>query len=140
MSPLDESALVEAMTDDRCQVGFLRQFSVILSIAPFTPLLISHHAVEGPERDRDVLRRAGVAAFEWINGEALQNAYLLLDVMQEQYRWSFGQTDRFPLAIYEHFVLASCATRTTMALVTHASSLAVILLAFLSRPFIQSRG
>lgn len=140
MSSLDESALIEAMMDARCQVDFLRQFFVTVPVALFAPLLISHHAVEGPERDRDVLRRAGVAAFEWINAQALQNAYLLLDVMQEQYRWSFGQTDRFPLAIYEHFVLASCATRTTMALVTHASSLAVILLAFLSRPVIQSRG
>ena len=60
------------------------------------------------------------------------------DAMQEQYRWSFGQIDRFHPAFYEHFVLATFATRPTMVLVTHAAALIVILLAFLSRRFIQT--
>jgi hypothetical protein len=57
--------------------------------------------------------------------------------MQEQYRWSFSQVGRFHPAFCEHFVLATYATRPTMVLVTHASALAVILLAFLLRRFIQ---
>ena len=81
----------------------------------------------------------GVAVFEWINGNALAHAYLLLDAMQEQFRWIYGQAERFHPAFYEQFVLASYATRPAMVLMTHSAALVVVLLAFVSRRFIQSR-
>jgi hypothetical protein len=139
MSPLQESTLVEAMMDVRGQVDFLWQFFVTVHIALFALLFIYDHAVEGLNAIAKFFAVIGVAAFEWINGNALTNAYLLLDAMQEQYRWSFGQIDRFHPAFYEHFVLATFATRPTMVVVTHAAALTVILLAFLSRRFIQTR-
>jgi hypothetical protein len=139
MAPIQESTLVEAIMDMRGQIDFLWQFFVTVHIALFALLFIYDHAVEGMNAVTKFFAVAGVAAFEWINGNALSNAYLLLDAMQEQYRWSFGQVDRFHPAFYEHFVLATYATRPVMVLVTHASALAIILLAFLSRRFIQSR-
>lgn len=139
MAPLEESTLIEAMMDMRGQIDFLWQFFVTVHIALFALLFIYDHAVESLNAVAKFFAAAGVAAFEWINGKALSNAYLMLDAMQEQYRWSFGQVDRFHPAFYEHFVLATYATRPTMVLVTHASALAVILLAFLSRRFIQNR-
>ena len=59
--------------------------------------------------------------------------------MHEQYRWAFGQAERFHPAFYENFVLASYATRPEMVVYTHSAALAVVLLAFVSRRFIQSR-
>jgi hypothetical protein len=139
MAPLQESTLVEAIMDARGQVDFLWQFFVTVHIAIFALLFIYDHAVEGLNIVAKFFAVLGVAAFEWINGNALVNTYLLLDSMLEQYRWSFGQVDRFHPAFYEHFVLASYATRPTMVLMTHSSALVVVLLAFISRRFIQSR-
>ncbi len=139
MAPLQESTLVEAIMSVRGQVDFLWQFFVTVHIAVFALLFIYDHAVEGLNAAAKFFAVLGVAAFEWINGNALTNAYLLLDAMQEQFRWNYGQADRFHPAFYEHFVLASYATRPTMVLITHTSALIVVLLAFLSRRFIQSR-
>jgi hypothetical protein len=139
MAPLQESTLVEAIMSVRSQVDFLWQFFVTVHIAVFALLFIYDHAVEGLNAVAKFFAVLGVAAFEWINGNALVNAYLLLDAMQEQFRWNYGQADRFHPAFYEQFVLASYATRPAMVLITHASALIVVLLAFLSRRFIQSR-
>ena len=140
MAPLQESTLVEAMMDVRSQIDFLWQFFVTAHIAIFALLFIYDHAVEGLNAVAKIFAVLAVAAFEWINGNALINAYLLLDAMQEQFRWNFGQADRFHPAFYEQFVLASYATRPAMVLMTHSSALLVVLLAFLSRRFIQSRS
>jgi len=59
--------------------------------------------------------------------------------MQDQFRWNYGQADRFHPAFYEQFVLASYATRPATVLLTHSSALLVVLLAFASRRFIQTR-
>jgi hypothetical protein len=139
MAPLQESTLVEAIMDARGQVDFLWQFFVTVHIAIFALLFIYDHAVEGLNIVAKFFVVLGVAAFEWINGNALANAYLLLDAMLEQYRWNYGQVDRFHPAFYEHFVLASYATRPAMVLMTHSAALVVVLLAFMSRRFIQSR-
>ena len=89
--------------DVRGQVDFLWQFFVTVHIALFALLFIYDHAVEGLNAIAKFFAVIGVAAFEWINGNALINAYLLLDAMQEQYRWSFGQIDRFHPAFYEAY-------------------------------------
>lgn len=140
MSPLNEGSLVEAIMDARGQIDFLWQFFVTVHIAIFALLFIYDHAVEGLNWAGKIFSVAGIAAFEWINGNALANAYFMLDSMHEQYRWAFGQTDRFHPAFYEQFVLASFATRPAMVTLTHTTALAVVLLAFVSRRFIQSSG
>ncbi len=139
MAPLQESTLVEAIMSVRSQVDFLWQFFVTVHIAVFALLFIYDHAVEGLNAVAKFFAVLGVAAFELINGNALTNAYLLLDAMQEQFRWTYGQADRFHPAFYEHFVLASYATRPAMVLLTHTSALIIVLLAFVSRRFIQSK-
>ncbi len=68
------------------------------------------------------------------------NAYFVLDPMHEQYRWAYGQVERFHPAFYEHFTLASYANRPEMVVYTHSAALGVVLLAFVSRRFIQSRA
>lgn len=113
---------------------------VTVHIAIFALLFIYDHAVESLNAVAKFFAVLGVAAFEWINGNALAHAYLLLDAMQDQYRWNFGQAERFHPSFYEQFVLASYATRPAMVLMTHTSALAIVLLAFLSRRFIQSRS
>lgn len=139
MAPLQESTLVEAIMSVRGQVDFLWQFFVTVHIAIFALLFIYDHAVESLNTAAKFFAVLGVAAFEWINGNALAHAYLLLDAMQEQFRWNYGQADRFHPAFYEQFVLASYASRPAMVLMTHSAALVVVLLAFLSRRFIQSR-
>jgi hypothetical protein len=139
MAVLAEPTLVDAIMDARSQIDFLWQFFVTVHIAVFALLFIYDHAVESLNVVARLFAVAGVAAFEWINGNALTNAYLLLDAMQEQYRWSFGQVERFHPSFYEHFVLANYASRPGMVLMTHGSALAIVLLAFVWRGLIQSR-
>ena len=139
MAPLQESTLVEAIMAVRGQIDFLWQFFVTVHIALFALLFIYDHAVENLNAIAKFFAVLGVAAFEWINGNALAHTYLLLDAMQDQFRWNYGQADRFHPAFYEQFVLASYATRPAMVLLTHSSALLVVLLAFASRRFIQTR-
>ena len=140
MAPFQESTLVEAMMSVRSQIDFLWQFFVTVHIALFALLLIYDHAVDGLNISAKFLAVIGIGVFEWINGNALGNAYRLLDAMQEQFRWAFGQTDRFHPLFYQRFVLASYADRPDMVLMTHSSAFAIIILAFVSRGFIQSRS
>ncbi len=140
MSVFPESTLVEAIMSVRSQIDFLWQFFVTVHIALFALLLIYDHAVDGLNVIAKLFAVIGIAAFEWINGNALMHAYELLDAMQDQFRWSFGQADRFHPMFYERFVLANYADRPDMVLMTHSSALFIILLAFVSRRFIQSRA
>jgi hypothetical protein len=140
MSPLDEGTLVDAIMSARGQIDFLWQFFVSVHIAIFALLFIYDHAVEGLNWAGKIFSVAGIAAFEWINGNALVNAYLLLDSMHEQYRWAFGQVQRFHPGFYEQFVLTSYVGRPEMVVFTHSGALLVVLLAFVSRRFIQSKS
>ncbi|MGQ0456936.1 MAG: hypothetical protein ACT4OU_07730 [Hyphomicrobium sp.] len=139
MKVLDESTLVEAIMDARGQIDFLWQFFVTVHIALFALVFIYGTAVERLNWPARILSLFGIAGFEWINGNALAKTYMLVDAMHDQYRWSFGQVERFHPAFYEHFVLAEFATRPSMVVMTHASALVVVILAFLSQRFLQSR-
>lgn len=134
-----EEALMAAIMDARSQIDFLWQFFVSVHIAVFALLLIYDQALEGLNWATRAFAAAGIAAFEWINGNALSATYQLLDSMLEQYRMSFGQADRFHSTFYERFVLASYKTRPGMVIMTHSAALGVVLLAFASRKFIQAR-
>lgn len=136
---LAESTLVDAIMATRGQIDFLWQFFVTVHIAIFALLFIYDHAVEGLNWAGKLFAVVGVACFELINGNALARTYMLLDSMLEQYRWSFGQIARFHPKFYEQFVMADYTDRPEMVLMTHSTALAVVLLAFLSRRFIQSR-
>lgn len=139
MAVLEEPTLVEAMMDVRAQIDFLWQFFVTVHIAIFALLFIYGDAVERLNLPARLLSMLGIAGFEWINGNALSSAYRMLDAMLEQYRWSFGQVERFHPSFYEQFVLANYASRPTMVLMTHTAALAVVVLAFLSQRFLQNR-
>lgn len=134
-----EDALISAVMDTRQQIDFLWQFFVSVHIAIFALLLLYDHAVEGLNTVAKVFAVLGIAAFEWINGNALSGAYVMLDSILEQYRQNYGQADRFHYAFYENFVLANYYSRPAMVIVTHSSALAVVLVAFASRRFIQSK-
>ncbi len=138
MAVLQEATLVEAIMDTRAQIDFLWQFFVTVHIAVFALVFIYGEAVERLNIPARLLTMVGIGGFEWINGNALCNAYLMLDAMLEQYRWSFGQAERFHPAFYEQFVLANYAERPTMVLMTHSAALLVIVLAFLSQRFLQT--
>lgn len=139
MAGLGEDTLVQAIMAARSQVDFLWQFFVTVHIALFALLFIYDHAIEALNWIARIFAIAGIAAFEWINGNALAASYTLLDSMHDQYRWAFGQADRFHPAFYETFVLATYSNRAEMVLMTHSSALLVVMIAFLSRHFIQSR-
>ncbi|MEZ5899576.1 MAG: hypothetical protein AB7S74_05925 [Hyphomicrobium sp.] len=134
-----EEALIQAIMDVRSQIDFLWQFFVSVHIAIFALLFLYDHAVESLSTVAKALAGAGIAAFEWINGNALVSAYTLLDAMHEQYRLTYGQATRFHYAFYEKFVLATFQSRPSMVLVTHSTALVIVLLAFASRRFIQSK-
>lgn len=136
---LDESSLLEAIMSTRAQVDFLWQFFVTVHIAIFALLFIYDEAVESMNVIARLFAILGIALFDWINGNALANTYLLLDAMMDQYRALYGQVGRFQPAFYEQFVLAAFKDRPQLVATTHTSALIVVFLALISRQFIQSR-
>ena len=136
---LQEATLVEGIMATRAQVDFLWQFFVTAHIAIFALLFIYDEAVESLNFVARALALAGIALFEWINGKALVNTYQLLDAFLDQYRALYGQQDRYEQAFFQHFVQMNFEDRPAMVLVTHTTAFAVVLLALLSREFIQSR-
>jgi len=123
----------------RAQVDFLWQFFVTAHIAVFALVFIYDEAIDKLNGIARSMALAGVALFEWINGNALINTYLLLDAMLDQYRATFGAAERFRPAFYERFVLSSFSDRPEMVYITHGLALTVVCLAFLSRTFVQAR-
>lgn len=136
---LPEASLIEAIMATRAQVDFLWQFFVTVHIAIFALLFIYDQAVESMNIIARVLSVAGIALFDWINGNALINTYLLLDAMLDQYRSVFGQVERFRPAFYQRFVMETYGDRPDMVLVTHGLAFTVVILAITSRRFIQTR-
>jgi hypothetical protein len=136
---IQEATLIDAILAFRGQIDFLWQFFVTVHIAIFALLFIYDDAVESLNAIARVFALAGVALFEWINGKALANTYQMLDATLDQYRALYGQAERFQPAFFEHFVGQSFTDRPMTVLVTHSMAFAVILLAIVSREFIQSR-
>lgn len=136
---IEEPALIEAILDTRQQVDFLWQFFVTVQIAIFALLFIYDRAVESMNVVAKLMAVAGIALFSWINGNALVNTYVLLDSMITQYAVWYGKPGRFEPGFLEHFVKANYAGRPQMVLVTHTMSFVVVLLALLSRQFIQTK-
>ena len=136
---LPEPMLVDGIIATRAQIDFLWQFFITVHIAIFALLLIYDDAVENLNFIARALALGGIGVFEWINGNALTNTYLLLDAFLEQYRALYGQVDRFEPAFFQHFVQMSFAYRPGTVLTTHTTAFVVILLALVSRDFIQSR-
>jgi hypothetical protein len=136
---IQEATLIEAILSIRTQIDFLWQFFVTVHIAIFALLFIYDEAVESLNVIARAFALGGVALFEWINGKALANTYLLLDATLDQYRALYGQVERFQPAFYQHFVGQSFIDRPATVLVTHSMAFTVILLALVSREFIQTR-
>ena len=136
---LAEGTLVDAIMTARGQIDFLWQFFVTVHIAIFALLFIYDHAIEALNWAARLFMVAGIAGFEWINGNALAHSYMLLDAMHDQYRWNFGQAERFHPAFYDQFVLATYKSRPDMVMMTHSTAILVVMLAIMSRHFIQSR-
>jgi len=136
---IQEATLIDAILSIRSQVDFLWQFFVTVHIALFALLFIYDEAVENLNIIARLFALVGVALFEWINGKALASTYMLLDATLDQYRALYGQAERFQPAFFQHFVGQSFADRPATVLTTHSMAFVVIMLAFLSREFIQTR-
>ncbi|MGQ0673782.1 MAG: hypothetical protein ACT4N2_13025 [Hyphomicrobium sp.] len=136
---IEEQALISAIMETRQQIDFLWQFFVTVHIAIFALLFIYDHAVENLNILARAFAVAGVALFEWINGNALANTYRLLDAMLDQYRHLYGDVTRFRPSFYAEFVMARFSDRPDLVKITHGMAFAVVILAFVSKSFIQAR-
>lgn len=136
---IEEAALISAIMETRQQVDFLWQFFVTVHVAIFALLFIYDRVIENMNYVARSFAVIGVGMFEWINGNALSNAYRLMDAMLIQYRQWYGQAERFDPAFYREFVLQSFADRPDLIKITHGMALVVVLLAFVSSSFIQGR-
>lgn len=137
---IQEQVLIEAIIDTRQQVDFLWQFFVTVQIAIFALLFVYDRAVESMNIVAKLMAVAGIALFNWINGQALANTYQLLDAMIHQYAVWYGKPSRFEPGFLEHFVQVSYADRPQLVLVTHSMAFVVVLLALASRKFIQAKS
>ncbi len=120
---IQEATLIEAILSIRSQIDFLWQFFVTAHIAIFALLFIYDEAVESLNVLARVFALGGIALFEWINGKALANTYMLLDATMDQYRALYGEASRFQPAFFQHFVGQSFTDRPAMVLVTHSMAL-----------------
>ncbi len=136
---IEEAALISAIIETRQQVDFLWQFFVSVEIAIFALLFIYDDAVESMNLVAKLMAVAGIALFCWVNGHALANTYLLLDSMIQQYAVWYGKPARFEPSFLKNFVQVNYADRPQMVMITHSLSFAVVLLAMLSRRFIQAK-
>ncbi len=136
---IQEATLIEAILSLRSQIDFLWQFFVTVHIAIFALLFIYDEAVESLNFIARAFALAGVALFEWINGNALAKTYMLLDATLDQYRALYGQAERFQPGFFQHFVGMNFTDRPATVLMTHSMAFIVIILAFLSREFVQTR-
>ncbi len=136
---IQEATLIDAILSIRAQIDFLWQFFVTVHIALFALLFIYDEAVENLNIIARLFALVGVALFEWINGKALASTYMLLDATLDQYRALYGAAERFQPAFFQHFVGQSFTDRPATVLITHSMAFVVIILAFLSREFIQTR-
>lgn len=136
---IQEATLIDAILSIRGQIDFLWQFFVTVHIALFALLFIYDEAVENLNIIARLFALVGVALFEWINGKALASTYMLLDATLDQYRALYGHAERFQPAFFQHFVGQSFTDRPATVLITHSMAFVVIILAFLSREFIQTR-
>jgi len=136
---LSESTLIEAIMNTRSQVDVLWQVFITVHIALFALLFIYSEAVDKMRFFTRFLAVIGIAMFDWINGKALTNTYLLLDAMLDQYRALYGQVERFQPKFYEYFVLAQFSDRPQMVLIVHGTALAVVVIALVARQLIHNQ-
>ena len=137
--PIDEVTLFSAIIETRQQIDFLWQFFVSVQLAVFALLLVYDEAVESMSIIGRFFAAAGIGLFNYINGNALRGTYKLLDAMLDQYQHIYGQAERFRPDFYELFVHANFADRPDLVKITHGTALFVVLIALLSRSFIQTR-
>ena len=97
---IQEATLIEAILGFRAQIDFLWQFFVTVHIAIFALLFIYDEAVESLNIIARIFAIAGVALFEWINGKALANTYLLLDATFDQYRDALRAGRSLPAGLF----------------------------------------
>lgn len=128
---LAEDVLIDAIIETRQQIDFLWQFFMTVQIAIFALVVLYDEAVEKLNLLARGLAIFAIALFDYINGNALQKTYRLLDAMMDQYRVLYGQVDRFQPQFYEHFVMASFADRPGIVLITHGLALAVVIVALI---------
>lgn len=137
LNVLQEGVLIEAIIDTRTQIDFIWQVFISVHIALFALVFLYSEAVDRWNLLARLFALAGVALFEWINGKALSQTYLLLDAMQDQYRFLYGQVERFQPKFYEHFVLAQYADRPDMVLITHGMAFGAVFVVLVARQVIH---
>ena len=118
---IQEGTLIEAILGFRSQIDFLWQFFVTVHIAIFALLFIYDEVVESLNI---IARNAGRSAV--INGKAVANTYMLLDAPPST---SIAPSTARRTASGPAFSNTSC----------HSMAFIVIILAFLSREFVQTR-
>jgi len=134
---MDMQALVEAIMGTRNQIDFLWNFFVTVNMTIFALLFIYDEAVDSMRGVGRFFAIGGIAAFDWINGNALRNSYELLNALHGQYKASFGSIAELTPLFRQYFVDIQFAGRSDMVLATHSFALAVVTLAFVWPNFIS---
>lgn len=132
---LSDQALVDAIMQARAQVDFLWQFFVSVHIAMFAFLFIYDDAVDTMNIVARFLLVVALGIFSWINGHAILSAYDLLNGLHHQFRFQFGQMDKYDPNFFQHFVLSYYDGRQQMVMMTHGLAMSVITLSIFWRRF-----
>ena len=134
---LSDQSIVDAIMQARAQIDFLWQFFVSVHIALFALLFIYDHAIEAMNYVARAFMVAGVGLFNWINGNGIVDSYNLLNALHHQFRFQFGQADKYDPQFYKFFVLSHFEDRPLTVLITHSLAFAVVMLSMFWRRFIS---
>ena len=135
---LSDQAIVDAIMQARSQVDFLWQFFVSVHIAMFAFLFIYDDAVDTMNIVARVLLVVALGIFSWINGQAILAAYDLLNGLHHQFRFQFGQMDKYDPNFFQHFVLTYYDGRFQMVATTHGLAMSVVTLSIFWRRFFSN--
>jgi hypothetical protein len=137
--PMQEQTMVDAIMHVRGQIDFLWQFFVTVQLALFALIFIYDEAVDSLNGLARTLAILGIGIFSYINGNALRQAYELINALHLQYRTDYGAPGRFQPAFQKAFVDVDYAGRDQMIMITHGLAFAVVLMSLAVPTFIQHR-
>jgi hypothetical protein len=137
--PMQEQTMMDAIMHVSGQIDFLWQFFVTVQLALFALIFIYDEAVDSLNGLARLLCLFGIGIFNYINGNALLNAYGLFAALHQQYQVDYGQPGRFVPALQKALVDVEYGPRDQMLMLTHGLAFAVVALALIFPTFVQHR-
>jgi hypothetical protein len=136
---VEQQALTYAIIGTRNQIDFIWNFFVTVNMAVFALLFIYDETVASMKWITRIFMACGVAAFDFINGNGLVNAYTLLDALHDQFRTNFENLPKLTTAYRISFINAQYGDMSKLVMLTHGAALITVVLTLFWPSFLQHK-